>query len=180
MAQDLKTIKALFSNTILALRMHKMIGYSFQFSRGISPGEALSPKLFNLYLNETLIRTDNILQQNDHICTFSNQKLLMHIEYSADVNFIMQDNYVKKTIVISLENIFRELKFSIKHDKSEITLMRADSDLGKLKKLNSLLDDLADIERKDNLGQLALKKYASLWKTHSLKKPLKYTYTTFP
>ena len=58
--------------------------------------------------------------------------------------------------------------------------MGADSNLSKVKRLGSVLDDLADIDRRDNLCQLALKKYANLWKNPYINNALKiYIYNVF-
>ena len=170
---NLNIIKVLFSNTTLSVKMNKIIGERFQTNRGVPQGDSLSPKLFNVYVNEALSRIDNITNLNDHDYSLKYHSLPRHIEYADDVDFIMLKENDEQKLLEVVENVFSEFNLSINHEKTEITLFGTNSNLSKVKKLGSLLDDLADIDRRDNLCQIALKKYTNLWKNRYINNTLK-------
>ena len=67
---NLNIIKVMFCNTSLVVKMNRMISEKFRTFRGVPQDDSMTPKLFNVYVNEVLLRIDNVTEWKDHDYSF--------------------------------------------------------------------------------------------------------------
>ena len=110
----------------------------------VPQGDGLAPKLFQIYLNEALKELD-ILRKSPQGQNSENPdvELPLHIDDGEDWDFICNNSGSADEILAHAETVFLILN----PDKTEITALDRSSDLTKMKKLGSLLEDRADINR---------------------------------
>ena len=77
-----------------------MIGDCFRTNKGVLESDALSPKLFNFYLNEPFTRIANIVVHTGQNHTFRGTELPFDFEYADDIVFLMQNDNGHRTLVI--------------------------------------------------------------------------------
>ena len=171
----------LLTNTTLSLKTGKLTGEPFRTNIGIPQGDGLSPKLFTFYLDQALRRIDNRFLNSDHdrYCLLQNP-MPLHIEYADDVDFIIFSEEEKERLMKIVEETREIFNLKLNSSKTEITKIEPGSDLTNVKKLGSILDDSADISRRNQICAVAMKKYQKFWKNPYLNIPTKtWIYYTF-
>ena len=159
-------IRILFSNTTLAVKVGTCMGEKFNTNCGVPQGDALSPKMFTFYLDKALREVEMLRQKPmpDHTYNMPFQ-LPSNIAYADDVDFILCDDEMPTDVLIELtRDVFVRYNLILNDTKTEITEISRQADLSKTLKLGSILDDGADINRRNQLAMAALKKYQEIWK----------------
>lgn len=160
---NVELIKILISNTTLAVKFGKECGDEFKTNMGVPQGDALSPKLFTFYLDFALEEFTRRETHRDH--TYALMRTLPpHVEYADDVDLITVGEEDTETIISEITAIFQKYNLTINESKTEITKLGRNEDLTKTVKLGSVLDDNADLARRNSLSQIAMRKYTPVWK----------------
>ena len=154
-------ITSLSNKTSLAVKFKKEIGESFCTNIGVHQGDALSPRLFNFYLQMALNEVDlgrKVPVEHDYAIPASTN-LLPHVEYADDVDFICKPNENSEELLTLVETSFAKYQLRLNTDKTEISFFGAENhNIAKIKKLGSFLDDIEDIENRNRLCWIALGK----------------------
>jgi len=163
---NMSIIRLLFSNTTLAVKVGKVTGEKFETNCGVPQGDALSPKMFTFYLDRALkdVDTMRVKARSDH--TYSESfKMPLHIEYADDVDFIVCNDEIPSDELLKLvRTVFCNYNLILNDTKTEITTISREADLSLTTKLGSILDDNADIRRRNQLATVAMTKYNKIWK----------------
>ena len=113
-----------------------------------------------MYLDAALKEVD-IARESTQDHTFALPRVLLppDIEYADDTDFICKNSEDPTSIIKTVRPIFDTYTLHLNDSKTEIAQIDGKSDLTKIKKLNSILDDTADINRRKLLSNIALNKY---------------------
>ena len=176
---DITIIKLLLTNTHLQVKDGKDVGDLFETNKGVPQGDGLSPKLFTIYLDEALREIDRkldsdhqgyqkkgtatTLQGHDY---FKNARIELprHLEYADDVDFFTTSEEDANKIEKVAAEVLQKYNLKVNPEKTEIFKYHKDTDLRKVRKLGTVLDELAEINRRKHLSQLAMSKYKKIWK----------------
>ena len=104
-------ITYLINKTSLAVKYKKKIGESFRTNIGVPQGDALSPRLFNFYLQMALNEIDlrrKVPLEHDYAIPASTN-ILPHVEYADDVDFISNPNEKSEDLLKLVETSFDEI-----------------------------------------------------------------------
>ena len=176
---DLTMIKNLLKNTSLTVKRGKSKGEKFETNIGVPQGDSLSPRLFTIYLDEALKELDAEIERNDH---HNNNKtkypnlhdhdypkknipeLPKHLEYADDVDFFCKNQEEAEYIVEKAKSILKKYNLQVNESKTEITKYSRGSCLRKTKKLGTILDEIAEFNKRKQFTSLAMIKYRKIWR----------------
>ena len=178
---EIGLINLLLSNTTMKVKMGKQIGAIFKTNKGVPQGDGLSPRLFTVYLDEALREIDNkcisdhdsysakgtatILHGHDYQKNTS-PALPGHMEYADDVDFLCDSKEEAEEVVKIAKEILSTYNLCVNDEKTELFEYHKETDLRKIKKLGTILDEGAEISRRKHLAQFAMSKYRRIWKNN--------------
>ncbi|XP_075241779.1 uncharacterized protein LOC142336722 [Convolutriloba macropyga] len=169
-------IRLLLTNTTLKVKAGKQQGEIFSTNKGVPQGDVLSPKLFTVYLDEALRELEKEIQTNSPIRDMVTvlhghdyhkkaiPSLTSHLEYADDVDFICSIQEEADEVCKVSADVLARYNLCVNHQKPEIFQYHKDTDLRKIKKLCTNLDEGAEISRRKHLAQLAMSKFRRIWK----------------
>ena len=144
--------------------------------RRSSRGRVITRPIYSL-LDEALRESDEILHANCHdyhrnetatpqhghdYCKIKSPEIPWHLEYADDVDFFCNSEDGVKTVFEVATKVLRRYNLLVNDSKKEVFRYHKDSDLRK--KLGTILDEKAEINRRKHLPQLAMIKYQKIWK----------------
>ena len=172
---EINIIAVLLSNTTFHIKMGKKFGEKFVVNIGVSHGDSLSPKLFTSYLNyalETLehrrakvteehVYTSGAKSEHDY-AILDQIPWPAYLGYADDLDFIGRTRKESQATVLLAEEKFAMYNLEINPEKTEFITIGSENThsgcLSKIKKLDRLLDDEEEWNRRKVLSWQALKK----------------------
>ena len=100
--------------------IQKKTGESFCTNIGVPQGDALSPRLFNFYLQMALNEENlgrKVPVEHDYTIPASTN-LLPHVEYADDVDFISKPNKNSEDLLTLVETSFAKYQLRLNTDKT--------------------------------------------------------------
>ena len=179
---DVGLIKLLLTNTSLQIKRGKSIGTEFATDIGVPQGDGLSPKLFTIYLDEALKEIEQKLanlKSSLHDYAQQHPGILMHdhdyprigipaipdhLEYADDVDFLFRDDELADKAIMTIKQTLKKYNLQLNESKTEKVRYTRDCNLRKVKKLGTILDEGAEINRRKQLASLAMSKYRRIWR----------------
>ena len=170
---ELRIIRFLLSNTKINTRIKGATQTNTFISNvGTPQGDRLGPVLFIVYLEHALKEVRTALPRP--IVKYE-KKIPNEIAYADDVDFIGQD-YVN---IKKIQETIHKYQLKVNKDKTEFTALskkQNKEDWKNAKKVDSLIGDLEDVERRKQLSTAALNKLYHVWvKGNKLKTTTKIT-----
>ena len=172
-------IKILLSNTSLQVNQGKNVTREFKNNRRVPQGDCLSPILFTLYLDEALKEIDREIDKpstsderstialHDHDYTKRYRSCLRsHLEDADNVDFLCDSEEEAKEILQIAKNVVMKYNLTKNEAKPEIIKYTKDTDHRKVKKLGTILDEVAEFNRSKQLPTLAMIRHRKIWRNH--------------
>lgn len=182
---DIGLIKLLLNKTSLQIKSGKKIGSKFQTDIGVPQGDGLSPILFTILLDAALRKVEEKLahlrgRTVDHNYSRPGSGIRMHghdyanvgcpnipdhLEYADDVDFIFIEEGVDINEALKIiKETLSSFNLLVNEGKTEIVKYERKTDLKKIKKLGTILDETTEINHRKQFAALALNKYRAIWK----------------
>ena len=148
------------------MKCGKNVGEKFATNIGVPQSDGLSPKLFTLYLDVALREIEErvrIASERDHHYASNWTGLSLHghdyhktstlspplhIEYADDVDLLQKDNDKEETILEIVKTTLKEFNLNVNESKTEEVTCTKTCDLRKIKKLGTVLDEVAEVSRR--------------------------------
>jgi exonuclease III len=169
---EYRILKYLLSETTLSTRINNEYGEKFNTSIGTPQGDALSPILFNYYLNLALKE----FMDKENI-QFNDDELQFIISFADDtdlINLIKKDENFDKNCQDKLKKLAEVLmKYNLKMNIEKTEFITINKDNSKLicnRKLGNKISDTIDIENRKLLAKVAFNKLNNIWKRKNLIK----------
>ena len=171
--ENLSLIKRLLSNTTLQIKRGKNLGDEFETTRGIPQGDALSPRLFTLYLDEALREINEKLGEVSEQKSFiplhghdyarkSIPSSNLHVEFADDLDFICDVDVDTKKLVEIVKTVLSKFGLIVNEEKTEV--FTYDDIKPNIKKLGTILDEKVELNKRKQLAAFAMSKYRKIWK----------------
>ncbi|GFR86612.1 very-long-chain enoyl-CoA reductase [Elysia marginata] len=155
---ELRIIRFLLSNTEINTKINgSSKAMPFMSNVGTPQGDSLSPVLFTIYLEKALREIRTTLPEPN---SSYGREIPSEIAYADDVDFIGHD-YAN---IAKIQETLEKYQLKVNTNKTEFTLLsKSEEDWKKVKKVDSLIDDNEDIERRKQLSSTALSRLNNLW-----------------
>ena len=162
-------VKFLLKDTKWQIKMSDIEPTTLNANIGSPQGDGLSGVLFNIYFENSLRKLreelDKISPELPTIINYQNPP--NELQYADDVDFITKDEQRNCTV----NNIFSDILLkdnlksnTLKTEHAQIERGNNDTELWRnVKKLESLLGDKEDINRRKQLSIIRMNKYDTLW-----------------
>ena len=93
----------------------------------------------------------------------------LHIEYADDVDVLCSSKEEAPRILGIAKTVLGTYNLMLNETKTEIIEYKKGSDLRKIKKLGTILDEGTELSRRKQLATLALYKYRKIWKNQFIR-----------
>ncbi|XP_075239535.1 uncharacterized protein LOC142335053 [Convolutriloba macropyga] len=177
---DLSLIRLQLTDTTLKVKAGRQQGDSFSTNKEVPQEDGLSRKLFTVYLDEELKELEKEIQTNsptrDIVTVLHGNNyhkkpipsLPSHVEIADDVDFICSTQEEADEICKLSADVLARYNLCVNQQNTEIFQYHKDTDLRKIKKLGTILDEGAEISRRKHLTRLAMSKFRRIWKNKFL------------
>ncbi|GFR80990.1 very-long-chain enoyl-CoA reductase [Elysia marginata] len=144
---ELKLVRFLLCNTTIETRINKAdIQASFNSNIGTPQGDGLSPALFTIYLEHALRKTRTVIGDPT---TKLGELIPREIAFADDVDLI-GSQYID---IDAVEKALKEFDL----------ISKEETEWRKTNKVGSLMGDTKDVERREQLSNVALYKLKNVW-----------------
>ena len=87
-----------------------------------------------------------------------------HLEYADDVDFLFTNDELADKAIMIIKQTLKNYNLQLNESKTEKIRYTRDCNLRKVKKLGTILDEGAEINRRKQLASLAMSKYRRIWR----------------
>ena len=152
---EVKLIRLLLSETSLTFTSGS-VSTNIDTKVGTPQGDGLSPVLFTIYLEAALREVREKIDTTNMVPA--------ELAYADDVDFLFKTKLEAEENYEIIASTLLKWNLKVNKSKTEITTInRTTTDWHQVKKLGSLLNTKADIERRKNLATIALRKMYTIW-----------------
>ena len=88
----------------------------------------------------------------------------LHLEYADDIDFFTKPDADLERIKTITRETLEKYGLTINSEKTEVAIYDGQSNLQKVKKLGTILDEKTEWNRRKQLSSLAMSKYRPIWK----------------
>jgi hypothetical protein len=162
---EYRIIKYLLNNTYLQIKIGAEFGPKFHTMNGTPQGDALSPILFAIYLENALrkFRETYPMCYNDPEHEMPYQ-FFKEIAYADDVDFI-SDNIIYRALAeTGLPEILQTVNLVMQGNKTEHITIQAGKEMPRVRKLGIYLNNSQDVTNKINKARQAFRALWKIWR----------------
>ena len=166
---EIRIVNLLLTNTKLTIRINKTKSEKFETTLGSFQGDALSGKLFTLYLAGALNHLRATIERPNPPIGIN--LLPMETEYVDDCDFIDESKEKLEELLPQIEKVFNEWNLKVNPNKTEFTDIYVSEDAKERgneiwrtqRVLGSKLCSTKDILNRIILANAAFQKYKKVW-----------------